>query len=226
GRQMRQAGAHDDERRAGLRQLVAGCAQGGDVLWLQVLHLVDEQGDAGPDVRGKLGDVGEQFHQVDLDVPGIRSAARRGHVDARLPAVTEFGVGLAGAQRECLEHAEHFVDAVRRAVSYGEIADRAVQGGRQGSAQFRLRAGLDLAGAPAATHRHRTQFAEQHGLADAAQAGEYQAAFRAAARHAFQHDLEGLQLTFPAGELRGSLSGAGGERIAYRVHVIERYPDL
>jgi hypothetical protein len=47
---------------------VAGRAQRGDILRRQVLHLVYEDRDAPPGVRGQAGHVAEQLDQVDLDV--------------------------------------------------------------------------------------------------------------------------------------------------------------
>src|SRR5215208_171043 len=40
-RQMRQAGTNDHEWRTRLRQLVAACAERRNVLWSEILHLVD-----------------------------------------------------------------------------------------------------------------------------------------------------------------------------------------
>ena len=52
GRQVGEARADDDQRRALLGELVAGGADGRDVVGLHVLHLVDEQRDAAADVGG------------------------------------------------------------------------------------------------------------------------------------------------------------------------------
>ena len=81
--QVRQAGADDDERGAGLGELVAGRAQCRDVVDAQVLHLVDEQRHPDPDVAGELGHHGEQLDEVDLDVAGVGPAGLDGCVDAR-----------------------------------------------------------------------------------------------------------------------------------------------
>ena len=67
--QVRQAGADDDQGGALLADLVAGAAQRRELGARDVLHLVDEQGDADPEVAGQLGDVGEQLDQVELEVP-------------------------------------------------------------------------------------------------------------------------------------------------------------
>jgi hypothetical protein len=135
------------------------------------------------DVRGQRGDLGEQLDQVDLDVPGVGPAAARGHVDAGLPAVAQLGPVGAERRRERLEHAEHLVDAVRVGVAHGEVADGPVQRGRQRAAQVGVRAGPRSCRRPhPARTAHRPQLAQQHGLADPAQAGEHEAAFRAPAR--------------------------------------------
>ena len=48
--------------------------------------------------------------------------------------------------------------------------------------------------------------------------GEHQTAFRAAAGDPLQHDLERVDLAVPPGQLRWPLPGAGGERVAHRIH--------
>ena len=105
-----------------------------------------------------------------------------------------------------------------RAVPHGEVADRPVQRGGQRAAQVGLRPRLDLAGAPAGAHGHRPQLAEQHGLAHPAQSGEHQAALRSPAGDPLEHDLERVDLAVPPGQLRWPLAGAGGERVAHRIH--------
>ncbi|GEL26564.1 hypothetical protein PSU4_55180 [Pseudonocardia sulfidoxydans NBRC 16205] len=100
----------------------------------------------------------------------------------------------------------------------GEVADRAVQGGREGPAEVGVGAGFDLACAPAGADGHGAEFTEEDGLADAAESGEDEAAFGAAAGDSFQDDLEGVHLLVAAGELRGALAGSGRERIADGVH--------
>ena len=92
-RQVGEPGADDDQRRALLGQLVAGGADGRDVVGLHVLHLVDEQRDAAADVGGHAGGVAEQLDQVDLHVAGVGPAGGGGDVDARLPAVAHLRVG-------------------------------------------------------------------------------------------------------------------------------------
>ena len=59
---------HDDDREPGLGDLVARRAQGRDVVGAEVLHLVDEHGDAAAGVGGEAAEVGEQLDEVDLDV--------------------------------------------------------------------------------------------------------------------------------------------------------------
>ena len=84
--------------------------------------------------------------------------------------------------------------------------------------QAAVRAGLELAGAPAAADGRAAHGVEQHGLAHAAQAGEHQAALGAAAGDALEHDVERRQLAVAAGQLGRALPGAGGVRVAHRVH--------
>jgi hypothetical protein len=100
----------------------------------------------------------------------------------------------------------------------GELADRHVQGGGDRAAQRLVRPRLDLAGAPEPADRRRPQRVEQHRLAHAPQAGEHQAAFRAAAGDPFQHHVEGVQLAPASGQLRRALAGAGSVRVAHRIH--------
>jgi hypothetical protein len=197
---------------------VAGGTQRRDVVGLQVLHLVDEDRDAGAHVGGQRRDLGEQLDEVDLDVAGVGPAAACGHVDPRLPAVAQLGALRGRALREGLEDAEGLVDPLGILVPHRQVADRPVQGGGQRAPQLGLRAGLDLARPPPGPDRHRPQLAEQHRLAHAAQTGEHEAALRPAARHPFEHDLERVDLAVPPGQLGGPLTGAGGERVAHRVH--------
>jgi hypothetical protein len=223
---VRQARADDDERRARLRELVARRAQRRDVVHLEVLHLVDEQGDADADVGGELGHHPEQLDEVDLDVPGVGPAGAHRGVDAGLPAVLELRVGRGGPQRERLEDAEGLLDAVRGAVADGEVAHGAVQRGRERAAQVGVRAGLDLARAPTGADGHRAQLAQKHRLADPAQPGQHEAALRTTARHPLEHHVERGQLLVAAGQLGRALTGAGSERVAHRVHAIEAYGSL
>ena len=125
------------------------------------------------------------------------------------------GVGL---ERERLEDAEGLLDAVRGAVADGEVADGAVQRGRERAAQVGVRAGLDLARAPAGADGHRAQLAQQHRLADPAQPGQHEAALRAPAGDPLEDDVERGQLLVAPGQLGRALAGAGGERVAHRVH--------
>ena len=220
---MRQSRAHDDERRAELGQLVAGGAERGDVLGADVLHLVDEDGDAGADVGGDRRRVAEQLDQVDLDVAGVGASAAGRHVDAGLPAVAQLGrraaaPGGSGALRERLEYAEERVDPVRGAVPGRQFADRHVQRGGDRPAQRLVRPGLDLAGAPEVVDRLGAQRVEQDRLAHSPQAGEHQAAFGATAGDPFQHHVEDVQFPPPPGEFGRALAGARCVRVADRIH--------
>jgi hypothetical protein len=197
---------------------VAGGAQRGHVGRPEILHLVDEQGDAGAHVGGQRGGVGEQLHQVDLDVAGVGPPARRRHVDPRRPAVPQLRAGVVGAQGERLEHGQHLVDPVRVAVVRGQLTDGHVQGCGHRAAQGLIGPGLDLAGAPQPADRGRAQCVEQDGLADAAEAGEDEAALGTAAGHPLQHHVEGVQLTVAAGQLGRPLTCAGSVRVPHRVH--------
>ena len=132
------------------------------------------------------------------------------------------GALAVAAQRERLEHRQEVVDPVGRPVVRGELADRHVQRGRQRAAQRLVGPRLDLAGAPEPADGLRSQRVEQHGLADAAQAGEDEAAFRAAAGDALEHDVEDGQLPVATGQLGRALAGAGSVRIAYGIHASHR----
>jgi hypothetical protein len=204
---------------------VAGRTQRRDVVRAQVLHLVDEDRDARSDVRGQPGDLGEQLDQVDLDVTGVGAPAARGDVDARLPALAQLRALRGGALRERLEDPQHLVDALGIVVAHREVADGPVQRGGQRAAQVRLGPGLDLARPPAGPDGHRAQLAEQHGLADPAQAGEHQAALRAAARDPLQHDLERVDLAVAPGQLGRALTCSGSERVPHGIHASDGIGD-
>ena len=142
GRQVGESRADDDQRRALLRQLVAGGADGRDVVGLHVLHLVDEQRDAAADVGGHARGVAEQLDEVDLHVAGVGPAGRGRDVDARLPAVADLRVRRApAAQRERLEDAEDLLDRLLVPVPRPELAQRHVQRRGDRTAQRLLRAG-------------------------------------------------------------------------------------
>ena len=99
-----------------------------------------------------------------------------------------------------------------------ELADGEVQRRGQRAAQRLLRAGLQLAGPPAAPDRGRAQGVQQHRLADPAQTGEHDAALRTAPGHPLQHHLERFELAVPPGQLGWALPGAGGVGVADRIH--------
>jgi hypothetical protein len=103
-------------------------------------------------------------------------------------------------------------------VPHGQVADRPVQRGGERAAQLGLRPRLDLARAPPGADGERTQLTQQHRLADAPQSGEHEAALGPPARHPLEDDLERVDLPVAAGQLGGPLTGAGGERVAYRIH--------
>ncbi len=214
----------------GLADLVACGAERGDVVRAEVLHLVDEHGDPAAGVRGEPRDVGEQLDEVDLDVPGVGPARDCGRIDPGLPPVPQPGRRRPGrgsrctrptagdvlALRERLEHPEDVVAllAVRRA----ELADGEVQRGGERTAQRLVGPGLELARPPAPPDGGRPQRVEQHRLADTAQPGEDDAAFRPAAGDPLQDDVERLELDVTPGELRRPLPGARGVGVADGVH--------
>ena len=174
----------------------------------EVLHLVDEDRDTLADVGGQATDVAEQLDQVDLDVAGVGATADGGCVDARVPAVAQLRVRAGVALGERLDDAEHVGDVV--GLRMAELADGGVQRRAERSAQGLVGPGLELAGAPAGSHRGRAQGVEQHRLADAAEPGEDQGPFRPSFGDPFEHDLEGAAAVrrgrparADAGRLRG-----------------------
>ena len=213
---MRQAGAHHDQRESRLADLVAGGAQRGHVVGAEVLHLVDEDRHAAPDVAGQPADVAQQLDQVDLDVTGVRPAAHDRRVDARVPLVLEPRSGPGVALGEGADHAEHLVGVVGSRVP--ELAHRLVQRRRERSAQPLVGAGLELAGAPLAADGGGAQRVEEHGLAHAAQAGEDQRPLGPAPLDPLQHHVERAELLVPPGQLGRPLPRAGGVRVADRIH--------
>ena len=86
------------------------------------------------------------------------------------------------------------------------------------AAQRLVGPGLELAGPPVPAYGGRAQGVEQHGLADAAQPGQDQAALRAAVGDPLEHDVERAELLVATGELGRALAGAGGVGVPDRVH--------
>ena len=171
-RQVREPGADDDEGRALLADLVAGAAQGAELGPGDVLHLVDEQGDADAQVAGEGRHVGEQLDQVQLEVAGVRASLGGDDVGGWLPAVLA-GARLAvlelGAQRERLQYAGHLVDPVGVAVPVGQLADSRMHGLGERKPQRLVGARLELAGAPGALYGEAAQRVEKYRLAHAAE---------------------------------------------------------
>ena len=215
-RQVRQAGADDDERQTRLAHLVAGRADRRDVLGAEVLHLVDEDGDPPAEVGGQAADVGEELDEVDLDVAGVGAPLDGGSVDAGVPHFTQLGARLGVALREGLDDTEDVLDLLLLRVA--ELADRLVQRARQRPAQAELGACLELAGAPLRADGRGSQLVEQHGLADAPQPREDERALGPAADDPLEHDVEACQLLVATGELGRALARAGGVGVGDRVH--------
>ena len=219
---MGEPGTHDDERQPRLGDLVARSTQGGDVVGLEVLHLVDEDRDAPSRVRRHAPEVGEQLDEVDLDVAGVGPAGDGGNADAGVPPVAQLRGGPAAPRaRVALALAEGLDDAegvVTGAAGRSELTHGLVHGRGQGATQRLVGAGLELAGAPARADRGRAQRVEQHRLAHTPQAGEDDGPLRPAARHALQDDVEGVELLVAPGQLGRSLAGAGGVGVPDGVH--------
>ena len=219
---MGQAGADDDQRRALLGQLVAGGADGGDVVGLQVLHLVDEQRDAAADVGGDAGGVAEQLDQVDLHVAGVGPAGGRRARRCRAASGRAPWRRADCPQRERLEDAEHLVDrvlvAVRGPARAAPCAARrrpaGAATGRAGPRSCRCpsrgaiaadRSWLSSTVLP--TPRSPVSTRERSGPA----VGD-----------PLQDDVEGRQLRVAAGQLGRALAGAGGVRVPHGIHVEHR----
>ncbi len=96
------------------------------------------------------------------------------------------------------------------AVAVGHLAHRGVDRLGHRQAQGLVGSRLDLARAPRALDGEAAQRVEQHGLADAAQAGEHEAAVGAAGGDALEHHLELGQLAVASRQLGRALAGAGG----------------
>ena len=158
----------------------------------------------------------KQLDQVDLDVAGVGPAPHGRRVDAGVPAVAELGTRARVALGEGPDHAEDVGDRVL--VGVPELADGLVQRRGERPSQPLVGPGLELPGPPATAYGGRAHGVEQHGLADAAESGQDDAALRAPVRDPLQHDVERRQLRAPAGELGRPLAGAGRVRVADRVH--------
>ena len=130
-----------------------GGAQGGYVAGWDVLHLVDENGDARTEVGGDRCGLGEQLGQVDLQVAGIGAATDGRHVDAQMRDERPLG-SLRVARGEGLEHAEEVLDPVRRPVPWRQFPDRHVQRASDRPADRLVGPRLDLAGPPQPLQRN------------------------------------------------------------------------
>ena len=191
-------------------------AERGDVLGPEVLHLVDEDGDPAPQVGGKPADIGQQFHQVDLDVARVGPAGDGGGVDAGIPAVAQLRIRGGLALRERLHHPQHVVHLVE--LRMPELPHRDMRRGGDRAPERLVRARLKLPCAPTGSDCLAAKSVEQHGLSDAPQTGEDQRALGAPLRHAVQHDIELGKLLITAGQLGRALTGTGRIRVPDRVH--------
>jgi hypothetical protein len=115
----------------------------------------------------------------------------------------EDGGGEAGA----LLHPLGGADREERAA--GEPGDERPEGGLVGD--------LGLGGAEALLLGDRLEGVEEHGLADAAQAGDQHALLRPPELEAGEQDAEGLDLRVAAGQGRGAGSSTRRVRVADRV---------
>jgi hypothetical protein len=195
---------------------VAGRAERRDVVGAEVLHFVEEDRDTTSGVGREPADIGEQFHQVDLDVTGVGASTRGRDVDAGTPLVFESRARARISLGEGPNHTEHLVDRVL--IRVAEFAYGLMQRTAQRTAQPLVGAGFEFAGPPLAAYGSRAQRVEQHGLADTAQAGEDEGAFGASPRHPLQDDVERRELLVAAGELGRALARTGGVRVANRIH--------
>ena len=185
---------------------MAGSAERGDVLRVEVLHLVDEEGDPLADVRGEPADVGEQLHEVDLDVA---ESARPDTAGTSMPGC-HLSRSLAPGgtpQRERLDDAEHVVDLV--AARMTQLANGLVGSSRQRPAQPLIGPRLELACAPVGPHRRRPQGVEQDCLADAAETRQDDRPLRPAPRDPLEDDVERPQLLITSGQLGRPLPAPG-----------------
>ena len=78
--------------------------------FVRCIEVDDEDADADPQVAGQVRDVGEQLHEVELEVAGVGAASGGGYVGRGRPAVA-LAVLELGAQREALDDPGHGVVA-------------------------------------------------------------------------------------------------------------------
>ena len=133
------------------------------------------------------------------------------HADAGVPAIAQpCRAPLRAAGRLPLsEGAHHPESLVAGPTGRPQLADRLVHGGGERTTQGLFRPRLQLPGPPAGPHGRRPQRVEEHGLADATQAGEHDRAFRSSAGHPFEDDVEGVELLVATGELGGRWPAPG-----------------
>jgi len=207
---MRQAGPDHDQRAAVLGELVAGRTEGGHVV--RRMSCISSTTGRCPRPRSvATSGVHEQLGEVDLQIARVGSAARGRHVDARLPAVhrrllvTRIGVGLAKA----LEHAEEFLDAVRRPMPRASSRTAMCRAARDPAAGSTARGAPRSCRCPRAADGHRLEGVEQHGLAHTAQPSDDHAAFRAPRATRSSTTSNCWSSPVPAGQLGWALPRAG-----------------
>ena len=184
---------------------------GAERLGLEVVHLVDQEQGTGPAGARDLADLEEKRREIGIRVTAVRGPRRRLDLDAgREPGRTE-GEGLHDAERLPRPRTHPFLAAHRAQQPERQLGERCAEVG--------LRADLaDVGGGPPLLAGEQVELEQQHRLADAAEAGEDQAAVGRPRAHTIEDEAELLELLVAAGEFERAAAGAGGVRVVSAVH--------
>jgi hypothetical protein len=193
-----------------LGDLVQRGDQGFEFGAVEELHLVEQEDDAGLVLGRRFAEGDEEVGEVVAEVAGVGAAEHGLDVDADLEPFWR-------AQRERLEDRGGAAGAFLHPLGRADREQRpACEPGDQ-RPELGLVGDLALGGAEARLFGDRLEGVQEHGLADAAQAGDEHALLRPPELEAGEQDAEGLDLLVAAGQRGRARPGPGRVGVADRV---------
>jgi hypothetical protein len=170
-RQDGKARTKQDEWELALLDPVHGHNEGAQLLVVEVLHFVDQQGHGRPAFLGGLSHGKKEIGEINLQVPAVRRAPLRFDVEA------DFDVshGDFDAVEEAFQHRESAFDFVAGPCEAVQVVKHLAQMRREERPERFVLMSLDQDRPVVRTLGHTLDFIEQHGLAHAAQAGQEEA---------------------------------------------------